>query len=93
MNVVEAPTARSSWRVYGARVDESAPERVRRGAIRFARRLRVDREREPRIGVTEAGLRGLEIHAIEHERRRVGPAKVMEGDARSGFPPYAEHPT
>ena len=39
------------------------------GAIRRARGLHVDREHEPRIGVAEAGLRGLEIDAVEHECR------------------------
>jgi hypothetical protein len=45
LRVVEHNGARFSWRVHGARVQKSAPERVGRGAIRFARRLRVDGDR------------------------------------------------
>jgi hypothetical protein len=36
------------------------------------------RERQARVGVTETGLSGLEIGAVEHERGRVGAAQVVE---------------
>ena len=81
MRAAGRESARSSWRVHGARVEESAPERVGRGAIRLTRRLRVDGEREPRVGAAEAGLRGLEVDAVEHQRGGVRPAQVMKREA------------
>jgi hypothetical protein len=87
-----------SWRVHGARVEKSAPQRSGRSTIGFARRLRIDGQREPRIGVAEAGLGGLQIDAVEHQRGGVGPAQVVKRESRetcsaSGRKPNPASPT
>jgi hypothetical protein len=51
-------------------------------AVGFGGGLGADAQGEPGVGVTEAGLGGLEVDAFEDESGGVGPAKVVELDPR-----------
>ena len=43
--------------------------------------LRRDGKRKPRVAVAESRLRGLDVHLVEHRRRRVGSAQVVEAES------------
>jgi hypothetical protein len=51
---------------------------VSRVSVRVARRLRVQPERQARVGMPQPRLRRLHVHALKDERRRSSAPKVME---------------
>lgn len=60
--------------------EESVAESFGSVALGFGAGLGVDAECEPRVGVTEPGLGGLEVDAFEDESGGVGAAEVVELD-------------
>ncbi len=57
---------------------EPRPESVGCGRVRGAGCLRVDGQSEPRIGVSEPGLGGLQVDSFKHHAGGVCPTEVVE---------------
>lgn len=61
--------------------EEPARERLGRRPLRSRDRLRVEPDRQARIGVAESGLGRLQVDALEDERRRRGSPEIVEAEA------------
>jgi hypothetical protein len=67
-------------------------EGVGRSPVGFGDGSAVDREGRPGVGVAEAGLGGLDVYALHHERGRVGPTEVVEAGALEAGPGDCREP-
>jgi hypothetical protein len=61
---------------------ETLAKTIGSSAVRTACRLGIDGKRHTRVRVTEAVLRGLEVHAFGNHLSRVRAPQVMEREVR-----------